>query len=303
MSYKVFFTIAFSCLFLSCAPLQSADYTGKLLYSSEGDLSYEELIFPEIELEDKPAPVSNPFPIDNTKNVKFWLNYFSKGNGRPHMQNYLERSGRYIDYMSDILSDEGLPTDLVYVSMAESGFSSSAVSSAGAVGYWQFMSATAKVYGLKINGLVDERRDFQLSTEAAARHLKDLYATFGDWRLAMSAYNCGAGCVSKAIKKHKTKDYWSLVKKRALPKETRTYVPKVMAMAEISRNPASYGFDQINYKEPLRYNIAEINSDLSRKYVSNYLNIPEQEFKQLNPKFKTDRIPLSQTSSIRIPKP
>ena len=306
--YKAGIALIFLGFFVSCAPLQIEDEFTEPLYASSLALDYEELVIPELGEGDiiadrAPTQSLNPFPIDNNSIVRWWLAYYAQGKGRQTMKIFLERSGRYRDYMSRILYQEGLPPEFVYMSMLESGFKATAVSHAKAVGYWQFIYSTAKIYDLKMNRQVDERRDFNDSTLAAARHLRDLYYDFkGDWRLAMAAYNCGKKCVSSAIQKYKTNNYWSLVQKKALPKETRQYVPKVMAMAQIGQRPEYYGFYQIRYAKPLNYDILEIDSDISISQLTRELNISKAEFKQLNPKFKTDRILASQNSYVRIPR-
>ena len=302
---KSFLLIVFSGLLISCAPLQIEDDFTEPLYASSLALDYEDIVIPELHTPGQErglAQTLNPFPIDNTSSVRRWLAHYSTGEGRDIMKELLERSGRYVAYMSRIFYQEGLPSELVYMSMLESGFRATIRSHAEAVGYWQFIYSTAKMYGLQMNRSVDERHDFKLSTQAAARHLKDLYHGFdGDWRLAMSAYNCGKKCVENAIKKYRTNNYWSLVQKKALPGETRKYVPKIMAMTKIALQPEDYGFYRLQYAKPLRYDIVEIDRDVSIDKIIRDLNISEPEFKQLNPKFKTNRILASQSSYIRVP--
>ena len=156
-------------------------------------------------------------PTEINANVEKWINYF-QNKGRPHMERYLLRSTRYEALMKKVLRDNKLPEDLFYIALIESGFSSQAFSHASAVGYWQFIRGTGKRYKLKINQLLDERRDPEKSTQAAAEYFKDLFARFNSWYLAMAAYNVGEGRIDRVIKKYKTKDFWALSKiKRALP--------------------------------------------------------------------------------------
>lgn len=242
------------------------------------------------------------FPIDNNQYVDKWLIHFSQGEGRKHMRRYLERSTRYTELMKIILERQGLPGDLMYMSMAESGFNPTAKSSANAVGYWQFMKPTGLQYGLKIDSHIDERQDFVLSTNAAAKYLKDLYGIFGDWRLSMAAYNYGQDRVKRAISQNGSRNFWYLKEKKAFPDETRNYVPKIMAMRKIALNPEAYGFVNLNYKSPLNYGLVSLDAPSSLSDVSEYLNIPHSELKVLNSKFKTDYIPVQdQKSYIRIP--
>ncbi len=191
-------------------------------------------------------------PVVRNAKVEQWITYF-QGRGRKWFHVWLERSGRYVPVMRKILRDHSLPEDLVYLAMIESGFSSQAYSRARAVGPWQFIKNTGRLYGLKIDFWVDERRDPEKSSIAAARHLKDLYDQFQSWKLAAAAYNAGAGKVSRAIRKYKTEDFWELTKGRYLKPETRHYVPKMIAAALVAKEPEKYGFKDIEYQDPLSY--------------------------------------------------
>ena len=173
--------------------------------------------------------------------VKKWEDYFT-GRGRRHMDTYLNRLPRYEAMMKQILKSEGVPEELIYIALIESGFNSKAYSRASAVGYWQFIRGTGKHYGLKQNWLVDERRDPIHSTRAAAQYFKALYHAFGSWHLAMSSYNAGEHRVLRAIMGNVTREFWSLHEKKQLPRETRDYVPKFIAAAKIASNPKKYGF-------------------------------------------------------------
>ena len=284
----------------ACAPLQVIEPA--LNQQSLGPFDYslekQQAEFKEI----KPTGSYKPFPLDYNNYVKKWLSYYSYGAGKEHMRRYLERSSRYLDYMGDILEKQGLPRELVYMSMNESGFWPYAKSSANAIGYWQFIQPTGKSYDLTINRYIDERQDFALSTQAAADYLKDLYAEFQDWRLSMAGYNCGAGCVRTAIQKYNSKNYWYLVSKKAFPRqETRDFVPKIIAMTRIALRPEFYGFQNLKYQKPLEYQLVSIEGESSLSYISNYFQIPPDEMKALNPKFKTDWIPANSGSHIRIP--
>src|SRR5262249_50776712 len=151
---------------------------------------------------------------------------------------YLERSARYLPMMKNVLRENGLPEDLVYVAMIESGFSPRAHSRANAVGYWQFIRSTGKRFGLHVDTFIDERRDPVLSTRAAAEYFKALYDLLGSWHLSMAAYNVGEMRVKRAVTRYYTRDFWELIRKRrAMPAETRNYVPKFIAAALIAKNP------------------------------------------------------------------
>jgi len=199
--------------------------------------------------EDLPALEDvNSIPLEQHPMVDKWLDYFT-GRGRPTFERWLNRSGLYMDSMKKTLEKEGVPTDLVHLVFVESGFNPQARSYAAAVGPWQFIRGTAKIFGLTVNSWVDERKDPEASTVAAARYLKHLYGLFNSWPLALASYNAGEGVVIDAVKRQGTKDFWSL----RLPQQTRDYVPKFMAVLAISRDPARYGFDDVELEDPLAF--------------------------------------------------
>ncbi len=242
-------------------------------------------------------------PTEINESVDKWIHYF-QGRGRVHMERYLLRSTRYEALMKKVLRDNKLPEDLFYIALIESGFSSQAFSHASAVGYWQFIRGTGKRYKLKINQLVDERRDPVMSTQAAAEYFKDLYQMFNSWYLAMAAYNVGEGRVDKAVKKYKTKDFWVLSKnKRALPKETDNYVPKYIAAKLIAKNPDKYGFEGIDYMPPIEFDHVTVDQPVNLRLMAEKMNINYEDFKALNPKFKGEIAPLPDDKSLglRIP--
>ncbi len=181
------------------------------------------------------------FPITVNAQVEEWISYFC-GKGRPHFSRYLERSEYFIPYIAPILKQNGLPEDLVYLSMIESGFNTLARSRAQAVGPWQFMPRVARYYGLRVNGWVDERRDIQKSTLSAVHFLQDLYRRFKSWELVAAAYNAGETKVARAINRYQTEDFWMIVRQNFLKPETRDYVPKIIAAAIIAKNRSQFGF-------------------------------------------------------------
>ena len=229
--------------------------------------------------------------IEDRPEVQVWVRYFT-GRGRDRMRLYLERSYRYLDLMRSTLKKEGLPEELVYVAMIESGFSSQARSRAAAVGYWQFIEATGRRYGLQIDGFVDERRDPLLSTRAAGEYLRDLYELFGTWYLAMASYNAGEYRVNRAMMRHYTRDFWHLRKKRSIPRETREYVPKFMAAHIIASNPKKYGFYNLDYKKPIQFESVAVSTPVSLKKMAESLKVDYKEFKALNPRYVTDYVPV-----------
>ncbi len=242
-------------------------------------------------------------PTEINASVEKWINYF-QGRGRPHMERYLLRSTRYEALMKKVLRDNKLPEDLFYVALIESGFSSQAFSHASAVGYWQFIRGTGKRYKLKINQLVDERRDPVLSTQAAADYFKDLYKLTNSWYLSMASYNVGEGRILRAVRKYKTNDFWALARhKRALPKETDDYVPKFIAAKLIAKNPDKYGFEGIDYMAPIEFDHITVNQPVNLRVMSEKMNFNYEDFKALNPKFKGEIAPLDTENvlGLRIP--
>lgn len=242
-------------------------------------------------------------PTELNANVDKWIAYF-QGRGRPHMERYLLRSTRYEPLMKKVLRDNKLPEDLFYIALIESGFSSQAFSHASAVGYWQFIRGTGKRYKLKINQLIDERRDPVLSTQAAAEYFKDLYGIFNSWYLAMASYNVGEGRVLKATRKYKTQDFWTLSKiRRALPRETDDYIPKFIAAKLIAKNPDKYGFEGIDYMPPIEFDHVSVDQPVNLRLMAEKMNINYEDFKALNPKFKGEIAPLEDDNSLglRIP--
>jgi hypothetical protein len=197
----------------------------------------DEIIIKGVKLEH----TSFDFPITVNSAVEKWIDYFT-GKGRKHMVKYLERSEHFIPFIRPLLRQYGLPEDLVYLAMIESGFNNHARSFAKAVGPWQFISATGKRYGLSVNWWVDERRDTRKSTLSAAQYLKDLYGMFNSWELAAASYNAGEAKLARAVRRYGTADFWALTRHRFLRPETRDYVPKIIAAALVAKNRTQFGF-------------------------------------------------------------
>lgn len=240
-------------------------------------------------------------PLEVNEQVEKWINYF-QGRGRPHMERYLSRSTRYEKLMKKVLKDNGLPEDLFYIALIESGFSSRATSHASAVGYWQFIRGTGKRYRLEINQFVDERRDPVLATQAAADYFRDLYTMFDSWYLAMASYNVGENRVKREVRNHNTRDFWELHRKRRLPRETMNYVPKFLAAKMIGTDPAKYGFADVDYMPPIEFDHIYIDKAVNLRVMAEKMNYNYEDFKALNPKFKGEVAPLKKdTLSLRIP--
>lgn len=251
-----------------------------------------------------PVDASPYFDIPVTYNtkVKWWINYFQT-TGRKWFRTWLERSHAYMPAMQKVLAQKGLPQDLAFVAMIESGFSPNAISTAEAVGYWQFITPTANRYGLRTTWWLDERRDYSKSTMAAARYLGDLFRQFGSWYLTAAAYNMGEGRTQKLVNKHNTKNYWILSKRPDFPDETRQYIPKLLAAMLIAKAPKLYGFHELNPKSPYSYDTYTVPGGTDLYSLASYLEVNPNELMRLNPELIKAIVPDGVRSHrIRVPK-
>ena len=247
--------------------------------------------------EEKPYQI----PMVLNDSVENHMEYF-KTRGRDVFQKWLDRSARYIPVMKDIFREKNLPEDLVYVAMIESGFNPYAISWARAVGPWQFMPETGKLYGLKIDWWVDERKDPIKSTQAAAEHLKDLHNLFGSWPLAMASYNAGAGKVQRAVLRTRSEDFWDLKASRYIRRETKNYVPKYMAATIIAKNPEAYGF-AIQPYDLFVFDEVIISESIDLRLAARCAGTTYDVIKELNPELKRWVTPPDATNYIlRVPK-
>ena len=221
-------------------------------------------------------------PLMMTDQVAGYINYFST-RGRGTLERGLTRSGRYREMIQRTFKEEGVPQDLIYLAQAESGFHPYAVSRAGARGIWQFMGSRARAYDLHRDAWTDERQDPEKSTRAAARHLKDLYNQFGDWYLAMAAYNSGPGTVQSAVKRTGYADFWELYRRNVLPRETRNYVPIIVAVTIMAKNPSQYGLDDVVPDHEMGYDTVKINYSVDLRLVAECVNATSEELQDLNP--------------------
>jgi len=240
-------------------------------------------------------------PIVINDRVQYFIKFFQTV-VRDRFAQWLKRSGRYIPIMRDVLREHGLPEDLVYLAMIESGFNPTARSYRQAVGPWQFIEGTALKYGLRVDWWVDERRDPIKSTIAAARYLKDLYDQFRCWYLAAASYNAGEGAVSRAMRRYQVEDYWQLIEYPGLKQETKEYVPKMIAAALIAKNPEKYGFKDIEYDPPLEWDEVVLPPGTSLEAVAMCANTSLEEVKNLNPHLLRQSTPPDTSYPVRIPK-
>jgi membrane-bound lytic murein transglycosylase D len=221
-------------------------------------------------------------PIHMNKQVRAYLVYFSTER-KAVITRYLSRSTRYLPMIKEVFQEAGLPEDLAYLAMIESGFNNRAYSPAAACGMWQFIKGTGLRYGLAIDSYVDERRDPEKATRAAAKYLLDLYKQFGSWYLAAASYNCGEGRVQRELNQSNHKNFWELSANMCLPTETKNYVPQMIAATIIAKNPEKFGFKNVPYLPPVRYDKVPVTETTSLTAAAVAVNVPPDEVADLNP--------------------
>jgi membrane-bound lytic murein transglycosylase D len=225
---------------------------------------------------------------------------FQTGSRRPVVERWIERSGRYAEMIQGVLRGKGLPEDLMFTAMIESGFNPVAVSRAGAKGLWQFMAPTARRYGLRVDRWVDERLDPEKSTVAAARYLSDLHALFGSWELAKAGYNAGEMKVLRAMKSLGTRDFWELTRGRILRDETKNFVPAIQAATLIGRDPERYGFIA-SQTGPLVYEVASVPSGFALSRVAVASGVDLDVLCDLNPELRMKQTPPGGSYLVKFP--
>ena len=226
--------------------------------------------------------ISHDLPLTVNDEVLSFLNFFQTPRGRAIVETGLRRSGRYREMISRVLHEEGVPQDLIYLAQAESAFQPLALSRAGARGIWQFVSYRGMEYGLRHTWWIDERQDPEKATRAAAQHLRDLYGQFGDWYLAMAAYNCGPGNVQKGIERTGYADFWELYKRNVLPRETKNYVPIILALTLIAKDAAHYGI-QADPEQPVPTDIVKPGRAIDLRLVAETIDVDVETLRNLNP--------------------
>jgi membrane-bound lytic murein transglycosylase D len=239
-------------------------------------------------------------PLEATDSVLSYIHFFSTDRGRRSLLSGLRRGERYKPMITRILDEEGVPRELYFLAQAESGFIPYAVSYARASGMWQFMRFRGQEYGLTQNQWSDDRFDPEKSTRAAARHLKDLYTELGDWYLAMAAYNCGPQCVSHAVERTGYADFWELCAHNALPRQTQNYVPLILAITIMARNPHDYGLEDVGGEQPLEFDTVSISSPTNLWLIADIVDRPLSEVRELNPSLIRSLAPAGY--QLRVPR-
>jgi membrane-bound lytic murein transglycosylase D len=229
---------------------------------------------PKVDIKGTTVPLPDNDQVE--KNLSFFM-----GRGSHYVEQWLYLAGKYMPLMKRIFKEEGVPEELAYLSMPESGLRTDAKSWVRAVGLWQFMKGTGALYGLRSNWWYDERRDFEKSTLAAARHLKDLYAEFGDWNLVLAAYNAGPGRVFRGIRRSGSTDYWAM--RKYLPRQTRNYVAQFIAIVRIAMEPEKYGFKGLEQADSLRYEYVDVNDCVDLKVLARCAGTTLDTLRELNP--------------------
>ena len=248
----------------------------------------------------RPAPAA-AYRVQLNEHVRFYLDRFQTGYRRAVTETRLARSGRYLPMILEIFKEKGLPEELVFTAMIESGFNPVAVSRAGAKGLWQFMAPTARLYGLRVDRWMDERLDPEKSTVAAANYLRDLYTVFGSWDLAQAAYNAGEVRVQLAIQGSGTRDFWVLHRRspHLLP-ETKNFIPAIHAATLIGRQPEQYGFTVVP-EEPVRYEVITVPRGSRLTRLAGLSGVALADLEQLNPELWQKQTPPDASYELKIP--
>jgi membrane-bound lytic murein transglycosylase D len=244
--------------------------------------------------------LSHDLPLTVNDQVLSFLNFFQTPRGRAIVETGLRRAGRYRDMISRVLQEEGLPQDLIYLAQAESAFQPLALSRAGARGIWQFVAWRGNEYGLRHTWWVDERQDPEKATRAAARHLRDLYTMYGDWYLAMAAYNCGPGNVQKGIERTGYADFWELYKRNVLPRETKNYVPIIVALTLIAKDAAHYGI-QADPEPPVPTDVVKPGRAVDLRLVAETIDVDVETLRTLNPSLLRLATPDDPSFELHLP--
>jgi membrane-bound lytic murein transglycosylase D len=243
---------------------------------------------------------TSQLPLQVNDAVLSYIHFFSGERGHRTLVAGLKRSGKYRPLIAKILAEEGVPQELIYLAQAESGFYPRAVSNKAATGMWQFVQWRGREYGLNQTSFVDDRLDPEKATRSAARHLRDLYTKFGDWYLAIAGYNCGPGNVEKAVERTGYADFWQLRSRNAIPKETTNYVPIILALTIMAKNPKDYGIENLELDQPLEYETMNLTAPTHMALVADVAERPVSEIRELNPALLNNIAPAGY--ELRVPK-
>jgi membrane-bound lytic murein transglycosylase D len=265
-----------------------------VLTESEKEVSGEDLLA----LEQSKKNVNFSFTLNPL--IQQYINYYQGPRGRSTMENGLRRSGQYMKLARQIFAQEGVPLDVTWLGQVESAWKPRAVSWAAASGLWQFIPSTGRMYGLRQNAYIDERNSFEQATRASARHLKDLANRYnGNWELAMAAYNTGAGNIDRAIARAGSANFWMIYP--YIAQETRNYVPNILAVILIAKNPEKYGFKGIKPDSPMAYDVVQVPTATSLQLIADATDTSMDHIRSLNPELKRDVTPRGDTYNVRIP--
>lgn len=245
--------------------------------------------------------LQNDIPVVMNPKVEQWVGLF-QGRFKENFDRWFMRLGLYGPTIEAILKEEGVPKDLIYLAMIESGFNLNATSVAACVGPWQFSNGTGRAYGLQKDFFMDDRRNLVQSTRAAARHLRDLYKTYGDWYLAFAAYNAGPGKVNSAIRHTGSKDYWVHGRSRYYRQETKDYVPKVLAALHIVKNYSKYGYSASDFGKPLQYDRVTVPDATDLTVIAQSSGASVEVLRELNPHLVSGITRPGHEAEIFIPK-
>lgn len=290
---------------LDLTAMGSADTASELRFEKPPLEDMPPLTFPvDPKLKNKVAEelraTVSQLPLEVTDAVLSYINFFSTGHGRKVLISGLRRAGRYRPLIQRILDEEGVPQELIYLAQAESGFLPRVISRAKAAGMWQFVLQRGREYGLAQTPDSDERFDPEKATRAAARHLRDLYKHYGDWYLAMGAYNCGPGNIDKAVERTGYADFWELRRRNVIPKESSNYVPVILAMTIMVKNAKEYGLENLEAEPPLEYDTVEISAPTHLQLAADLSDSPLTQIRDLNPALLRNIAPVG--ASLRVPK-
>jgi membrane-bound lytic murein transglycosylase D len=264
-----------------------------VLTDREKEVSGEDLVA----LEQAKKNVNFTFTLNPL--IQQFINYY-QGRNRGTMENGLRRSGQYMKLARKIFAEEGVPVDITWLGQVESAWKPKAVSWAAASGLWQFIPSTGRMYGLRQNAYIDERNSFEQATRASARHLKDLAKRYnGNWELAMAAYNTGAGNIDRAISRAGSANFWMIYP--YIAQETRNYVPNILAVILIAKNPEKYGFKNIKPDAPMSYDVVQVPTATGLQLIADATDTSVDYIRSINPELKRDITPRGDTYNVRIP--